>query len=135
MPAQFIDTNILLRHILQDDPEQSPRATAFLERVERGEVQVQTLETVVFETVFTLERRFKRKKPEVRDAVLPLVMMAAVRLPDKRLLAEVFDTYIDANVSIVDAYHAVMMRRLGIGEIVTFDRDFERFPGIRRVEP
>ncbi len=38
MAAAFLDTNILLCHLLQDDPEQSPRATAFLLWVENGEV-------------------------------------------------------------------------------------------------
>lgn len=39
MAPAFLDTNILLRHLLQDDPQQSPRATAFLLRVENGEVE------------------------------------------------------------------------------------------------
>lgn len=135
MPRQFIDTNILLRHILQDDAEQSPRASAYLAAVERGEMEVQTLETVIFETVFTLERRYKRKKAEIRDAVLALMSIPGLALPDKALVSEVLHLFVTARVSVVDAYHAVMMRRLGLTEIVTFDRDFERFPGIRRVEP
>jgi predicted nucleic acid-binding protein len=131
----FLDTNILLRHFLQDHPEHSPRASDYLARIERGEIEVHIAETVVFETVFMLERRYKRAKLAIREAVLSLIELPGVILPGKQDLREMLDLYVDLNVSIVDAYHAVTMKRLGLGEIVTFDRDFDRFPGITRVEP
>ncbi|HUK74665.1 MAG TPA: hypothetical protein VLU99_02650, partial [Nitrososphaerales archaeon] len=34
-----------------------------------------------------------------------------------------------------DSTSLVAMRRLGIKEIVSFDRDFDKVPGIERVEP
>lgn len=57
MAQPLLDTNILLRHLLQDHPDHSPRATAFLKRVEDRELTVRSTEIVVFETVFTLQRR------------------------------------------------------------------------------
>jgi predicted nucleic acid-binding protein len=59
MARAFLDTNVLLRHLLGDDPGQSSRATVFLERVERRELEVQLADTVVFETVFTLQRQYR----------------------------------------------------------------------------
>ncbi|MCC7090037.1 MAG: hypothetical protein IT295_12850, partial [Dehalococcoidia bacterium] len=32
----LLDTNVFLRHLLQDHPEQSPASTALLERIESG---------------------------------------------------------------------------------------------------
>ena len=52
----FLDANIILRHLLQDLPDQSPRATAFIRRIEAGELTVRTTDTVIFEAVFVLER-------------------------------------------------------------------------------
>ena len=49
MAKQFLDTNMLLRHFLQDHPDQSPRATAYLARVENRELQVCTSDIVIFE--------------------------------------------------------------------------------------
>ena len=46
-----------------------------------------------------------------------------------------FDLYVDQNLPFADAYHAVLMERLKLVEIVSFDADFDRVPGIRRVEP
>ncbi|MCL5256341.1 MAG: PIN domain-containing protein [Chloroflexi bacterium] len=135
MPAPFLDTNILLRHLLADHPEQSPRATAFLQRVEDGEAEVYTSDTVVFELVFTLQRLYKQPKDKITKAVLPLIELPGVILPGKRRYRAVFDLFVDLNLPFADAYHAVLMKHLRTQEIISFDRDFERINGVHRLEP
>jgi predicted nucleic acid-binding protein len=135
MATPFLDTNILLRHLLQDHPEQSPRCTAYLARIERGEIRVRISDTVIFETVFVLERHYGIAKAAIRENVLPLLQLAGIVLPGKRRFHRVFDLYVDLNLSFADAYHAVLMRGLGLDEIVSFDRQFDRVPSISRVEP
>ena len=135
MAIAFLDTNILLRHLLQDHAEQSPRATAYLAAIERGDVRVRIAETVIFETVFTLQRQYGQPKAAIRDVLVPLIELPGIILPGKRRMREVFDMYVDLNISFVDAYHAALMRRLGLRDIVTFDRQLNRVPGVRRIEP
>lgn len=135
MAISFLDTNILLRHLLQDHPEQSPRATAYLARIERGELKVRTADTVIFETVFTLQQHYRQPKAKIRDALLPLIELPGIVLPGKRHLRKVFDLYIDLNLPFADAYHAVLMERLNLSEIVSFDEEFDRIPGVTRRAP
>ena len=132
---QFLDTNIFLRHLLCDDPAQSPRATAYFQAIEQGLRKARISDIVVFEVVFTLERGYRRSKTEIQSAVLPLLELPGMLLPRKRKFREVFRLYIDKNISFADAYHAVMMRKLNLSEIVSFDRDFDRIPAVTRVEP
>ena len=56
-------------------------------------------------------------------------------LPGKRRFREMFDMYVNTSLSFADAYHLVLMKRLGLTEIVTFDKRIERTPGIKRIEP
>ena len=56
-------------------------------------------------------------------------------LPRKRQLRRVFDLYVSSNVSFADAYSALEPQRIGASRIVSFDTDFDRVPGIRRIEP
>jgi predicted nucleic acid-binding protein len=135
MAEPFLDTNVVLRHLLADHPDHSPRATAFLERVERGDVRVRTSHLVVFETVFTLERTYKRAKADISGFLLPLIELPGILLPQKRLFRAAFDLYVQRNLPFADAYHAALMLRTGLSAIVTFDRDFDRIPGITRQEP
>lgn len=135
MAIPFLDTNILLRHLLQDHQEQSPRCTAYLARIEQGELKARIADTVVFETVFTLQRQYRHSKDAIRDAVLPLIELPGIVLPGKRALRRVFDLYVDLNISFADAYHAVLMKRLALDEIVSYDKQFDRVPDITRSEP
>lgn len=130
-----MDTNVLLRHLVGDHPERSPRATAYLARIERGELRVRISDTVVFEAVFTLERRYHHAKARIRETLLPLLELPGIILPGKRHLRKVFDLYVDRNLSFADAYHVVLMERLKIEEVVSFDSHFDRIKSLRRIQP
>jgi predicted nucleic acid-binding protein len=134
MALLFLDTNIFLRHLRQDHPDHSPRATAFLTRIEQGEVKVRTSGTVIFETVFTLERSYHQEESAIRAALLPLIELPGIVLPGKRRYRRVFELYVEANLRFADAYYAVLMEQLNLTKIVTFDTDFDHIPGIIRIQ-
>src|SRR6266511_3970938 len=135
MAASFIDSNLFLRHLRQDDPDRSKRSTAYLAQIERGEVQGRISDLVVFEVVYTLQRTYKQPKAAIRDALLPLIELPGIILPGKRRYRRVFDHYIRHNISFADAFHAVLMGQLKITEVMSFDAEFDRIPGIKRSEP
>ena len=135
MAIPFLDTNILLRHLLQDDPDQSPRATAYLRRIEQGDVQVRISDIVVFEAVFTLQRQYRRSKAEIAQHLLPLLELQGILLPGKRRFRRVCNLYVSLNLPFADAYHVALMEQLKLSEITTFDTDFDRLPGVHRIEP
>ncbi len=135
MATAFLDTNIILRYLLADHPEQSPRATDYLSRVEEGTIKVHISEMVIFEVVFTLERHYHQPKIKIREALLSLLALPGVILPGKRRFRRVFDLYVDLDLPFADAHHVMVMEQLGADTIVSFDRHFDRVPGVRRLEP
>lgn len=135
MALPFLDTNIFLRHLRADHAEHSPKATAYLGRIERGESKVKIAESIIFESVYSLQRSYKQPKAAIRDALLPLIELPGIVLPGKKLWRDVFDLYVRLNLPFVDAYHAVIMKRQKLTKIVSFDRDYDRIPGITRIEP
>lgn len=135
MALSFLATDVLVRHFTQDHAAHSPRASAFLLQVARGKQRVRTAETVVFETVFLLEKQYKHPKAAIRANVGQLLTLPGIVLPGKERFTRVFDYYVNRNLPFADAYHAVLMEDEGITDIVTFDEDSDRGPGIRRLEP
>lgn len=129
----FLDTNILLRHLLNDEPTQSPQATALLGKIENGDVEARIADTIIFETVFTLQRQYKIPKVQIRETLLPLLQLPGIKLAGKRRLLKVFNLYVEHNLPFADAYHTVMMKQLGINEIASFDEHFDHIPGIKRL--
>lgn len=135
MAKIFLDSNIFLRHLLQDIPDQSSAASELIAKVETGEIQAHTFITAITEVVFTLERTYRVRKPDVADNIRALLQLPGLRLPLKRDINRACDLYVDRNVSFADALHAVQLERLGIDAVASYDRDFDRIPGVRRVDP
>lgn len=135
MVLPFLDTHVILRHLLADDPDQSPRATGLLMKVEEGSARVRTSDTVVFEAVSTLERRYRFAKRQISEALLPLLQLPGIVLPGKRRYDEAFSLYVELDVPFADAYHAVLAKRSDEPQVIGFDRHFDRIPGITRIEP
>jgi predicted nucleic acid-binding protein len=103
--------------------------------VRKGEIQLRISDIVVFEVVFTLERRYRHEKARIQQAVLPLIELPGIMLSGKARYPTVFEIYVGRNISFADAYHAVVMQESDVEEVVSFDRDFDRVDGIRRIEP
>jgi predicted nucleic acid-binding protein len=135
MPLRFLDTNILLRYLTRDDERKAHAAFALLQRIERGEERVITTQAVIFETVFTLQRFYKVARPEIRELLLPIVMLRGVQLPNKSLYQETFDLYVAQKISLPDAWNAVFMRSHGLTEIYSWDTDFDEMIWLTRIEP
>lgn len=74
-------------------------------------------------------------KSDVAQAMLPRIAVNALKIPNMARLRRVFDWYVRYNLSFVDAYLAVLTREQKLPALVSFDRNYDRMPGIIRVEP
>ncbi len=66
---RFIDTNILVRAITDDDPIQSPAAKELFVRIGNGEIDAMISMTVIFETVFVLESNYRLDRQAIAHSV------------------------------------------------------------------
>ena len=135
MSVRFIDTNILLRYLVRDDEEKAKQALALLRRVEQGREKVAISSMVVFETVFTLEKRYRVPRKQIKEMLLDILSLRALELPNKLLYESVFDLYVNHNVSFADAFNAAYMASRQMAEVYSWDSDFDKLAGITRVEP
>jgi predicted nucleic acid-binding protein len=135
MAERFLDTNVLLRYLTRDDEDKARLALALLTRVERGEEKVVTSPLVIFETVFTLQKRYGFPKEQIRDAVSDLLSLRGLELPNKSLYARALELFATENIPFTDAHTAAYMQSHGLTEIYSWDTDFDHIPGIQRVEP
>lgn len=133
--ARFLDTNILMRYFTKDDPVKAQAVLALLQRMERGEERVITSVMVVFETVFLLERRYKVPKRQVRQLVEDVLSLRGLQLEGKALCLRALAQYEASNISFADAYTAAYMQAHGVNEVYSWDTDFDKLPGLTRVEP
>ena len=135
-PDAFLDTSVILRQVLQDHPDHSVRATALITEVEQAKRAVRLSDTVIFEAVFTLEKTYGVPRPDIRDALQPIIDLTGIVLPGKRMFNDVFDVYVrEAGLSFADCYHVTLAKQLQLSKILSFDRKIGRVPDIQRIEP
>ena len=132
---RFIDTNLFIRYFTRDEEEKAQRVLALLKRVEKGEEKITTSSLVIFETIFTLESFYKVPKQQVKELMLPILNLKGLKLPDKELYQQALDNYVKKNISFVDAFNATFILKKGIKEIYSYDEDFDKIRGIKRVTP
>ncbi len=130
----FLDTNIILRFILNDHPIYSPKAEAIIEKVDKGKVKVYISWPTILEVVFVLQNSVKLPKKEIADKLLSIFHLENVLLEQTALLDSVFEYYVNKNISLTDAYNAALMQKKKVRQIYSFDEDFDKFPQIERLE-
>src|SRR5579871_4173632 len=128
MPPRFLDTNMFLRHILNDHAVHSPRAKALIQAVENGTETVWTTDLAIAEVVFVLEspRFYHTPRTIIRDLLLPLIELSGIKLPNKRLYRRIFELYTTLSIDFIDCYHAALIESRNETELYSFDRDFDR---------
>lgn len=132
----FLDTNVLVRLIARDHEAHFLSASELFQRIERGETRVAIADTVIFETAFVLQQIYGLDRRTIRDALLPIIQNDFVALATKDRYVDVFELYVTRRgLSFADCYHAILARELRAGVIISFDRGFERIPGLTRREP
>lgn len=132
----FIDTNLFLRYLTNDIPEQADAVEGLLGRAEVGEVRLVTNRLVMAEVVWTLESFYKKSKAEVRDAVLAILNTPGLNVEAHDQLLQAAIWYAEKNVDFIDACIAAQLFDEGPDSIYTFNRKhFGRFPHLQVSEP
>jgi|SRR5215216_1893920 predicted nucleic acid-binding protein len=132
----FLDTNLILRHTLQDHADHSPRATAFIGHIEAGDQRVRTADAVIFEAAFTLERTYRVPRVTIRDGLWKLLSLPGVVLPGKLRYRRAFALYVaEPKLSFADCYFVALMESLRLTDLISFDLGFDRVATITRKEP
>jgi len=131
----LLDTNVLLRHLLQDHPEQSPASTALLERIESGVLAGWITPMAVAEMVWVLSgSTYGLTRDDIRDGLSALVEIPGLRVVDNRALLRALELYASLSIDFIDAYHGALAEATG-GVVYSFDRHFDRIPGVTRLTP
>jgi predicted nucleic-acid-binding protein len=123
-----LDTNILVRHLTQDDAVQSPKATELIEQrvTERNPGFISTV--VMVETAWVLERTYALPDQEIAAAVERILQIESLVVENER---EVFSAMIavkEGRSSFADALIGALGAAAGCSRTLTFDRKAQRLP-------
>lgn len=124
----FLDSNIILRYLL-DDPEADS-----VEAILRSRQKLVLPDIVFAEVIWTLISYYKWSKEKVISLVSGLLNLQSVSA-NRKLLLNSLELYQKSNIKYTDAYIAASMIEKGERGIYSFDHDFDKVKGINRLEP
>lgn len=129
--SAFVDTNILVRHLTGDPPEQARRATAFLGA--RHELLLTDL--VAAEIVYVLESFYEVERAQVAELLRAVLAFPSIVVLDAALLLRALEVYEVDRLDFAEAYLVASAEASGVGAVASFDRSIDRVKTVRRIEP
>jgi predicted nucleic-acid-binding protein len=134
MTEFLLDANVLVRFLVQDDPKQSPAATALFEKAERREALLHLDSLVVAECVYVLMGRYGRSRTEVVNVLLAIIQNVGVETAEANVVTDALQRFGAIHVDFPDAWLAARATQRG-WPVASFDRDLDKFKDIQRFEP
>ncbi len=131
----FVDTNLFIRYLTEDDPVQTDAVESLFIKVKEGKETVQTSVLVIVEIVWVLESIFKKSRDEIKEMIQKIINTQNLVVENRDILLQGLEIYSQKNIDFVDAYHAVFLKSTGEKIIYSFDQDFDKIEWIERREP
>jgi predicted nucleic acid-binding protein len=129
--SAFLDTNILIRHLTGDPPEQARGARAFLASAD----ELLLPDLIVAEVVFVLESFYELERDRVADLVRAVIGFQPIVVVDMPLLLRALEVYEIEQLDFAEAYLVANAEASGVGKIASFDRSIDRLATVERIEP
>lgn len=134
---RFIDTNIFLRHLTNDDPVKARRCFELFQKAKRNEISLITSESVIAEVVYLLasKRVYNLAREEIVTRLRPLLSLPGLKVPYRNVFLRALEIYGTYTIDFEDAISKAHMERQKITEIYSYDTDFDKFNALKRIEP
>jgi predicted nucleic acid-binding protein len=129
--SAFVDTNILVRHLTGDPPEQARRARSFLAKAE----ELLLTDLVAAEVVYVLESFYAVPRARVAELVRAILAFESTVVVDLSLLLRALELYEVNGLDFADAYLVASAETSGVNTVASFDRSIDRVGTVRRIEP
>ena len=114
--STFVDSNVLVRHLTGDPPEQARQASRFLRDAENLVV----VDLVVAEVVYLLESVYQVGRARVAELVRAILGFSAVAVPEEALLLRTLEIYEEYGIHFAESYLTACAELSGVGVVASF---------------
>ena len=115
-----LDTNVLVRYVMQDDPRQSPRATRLIEALKPDEPGFVPVVALV-ELVWVLAGSYALERTQVATVLDTLLRSKELVIDRAELVTQALNRYNAAGADFADALIERIAAAAGCSATMTFD--------------
>ena len=125
-----LDTNVLVRFLVQDDLDQARLAGDVIDQL-TDEAPGFVGREVLVELVWVLERAYRLDRAEIAEALDGLLASTDLVIEGADQVGPALELYRKEGFGFADLMIDAAARRAGASVVVTFDRKAARLPGMR----
>jgi predicted nucleic-acid-binding protein len=126
---RLIDTNLIVRFLVQDHEKHARAAMKLFEACDRGELTLVVLPVVLAECVFMLESFYKHGRADIAKVLGGLVGSPGVTVEESELHLDALQRYGNSKAHFVDCVIAARAVTSGLS-VASFDQDFKKFADV-----
>ncbi|PIS23080.1 hypothetical protein COT49_02005 [candidate division WWE3 bacterium CG08_land_8_20_14_0_20_40_13] len=115
----LVDTNVILRFLLNDNPNQAQEAEDLFEKAENNQLEIPDI--IIAELIFVLLSVYKLSRRDIVEKIRAVVEHPKFMV-NKKIINFALDEFLSKNISFVDGYLVALAKtRRGI-DLFTFDK-------------
>ena len=126
---KLVDTNLIVRYLVQDHEKHAKAAGKLFDACDRGEVVIVVLPTALAECVFVLESFYEHPRGHIGAALGRLIASPGVEISGVEIHLDALHRYQKTKVHFVDCLIAATSTSEEI-PVATFDEDFRKFADV-----
>lgn len=128
-----LDTNVLVRWLVEDDDRQTLRAQKLFEAARSSQAPLFVPVTVMLELEWVLRSRYQFDKATVLGAFNALLETRELEFQDEAALERAMHLYRSGLAEFADCVHAGICAAAGRAPMWTFDERAARLPGVEQL--
>ena len=117
-----VDTNIIIRFLLQDDDKQAARVRKRFKEAEQQRDQLLVSGLVLLETIWVLESIYRVERGAILDAIAELLLLPVLAFEQQPAVRRFVETNRQSRLDLSDALIAEWAAALGCEAVLTFDK-------------
>jgi predicted nucleic acid-binding protein len=130
----FLDTNIFLRFFVDEPKAQHEQCRQLFAKISEGKLIAVTCQLAIFEVIWTLQSYYDLPKQDIIDKVFDVLVSPNVLVDGKDLLLSSLLIWQVKNIKFNDIFMYNYLKVKGLQKIYSYDKDFNKFADILRLE-
>lgn len=135
MNKASVDANVILRFLLNEPPDMAEKAAKLFQAVADKQLTLIVDDLIVAEVVWVLKSFYKQNIADIATTLRDFLLQDGIESPDKMTILYALTLFETKNVDFIDALVTARIQNREIETIFSFDRHFDRLPGVRRIDP
>jgi predicted nucleic-acid-binding protein len=126
-----LDTNVLVRYLVQDDPRQAALATRTIERQCTPDSPGFIGQIVLCELVWVLESNYQQSRMQIASIIERLLQVSQLEVMDPDVAWRALSDYKNSNADFPDHLVARSNEANGCETTLTFDKKASKYPAFQ----